>query len=661
MNKSIVNLKKLNGIPHLFFVSLLMTIFSGNLFATDTLKVSELKNKIQLSEIPNIKIASFKEEISFDQKIKLGFFKKYTQDYPLINRYHLIRFYLKNDYNHISHIYLNTSHNDRLTLYCFQNNQLQSKNYSGYLMSEKKLFLQPLKGINGAQLPPNSTCLLYLEWQSLMGYHQINNLTIFNEPILLKEINEIHETGILTYNFNIFFFGAIIFIFLFVFFLFYFNPHPIYFYYALYLFSVLLFALPSLKNTSILEDVFFLNTKFFYYLHEPTLFIFPLFYGVFILKLFEINPTNYPKIYRFIITTNTILFIYIIFLLIDIHFFDFAFREILYSTSRFYVQIVSLVLLFLLFYIESPYKKLIITGNLIFITLGIMAFIMDDILSIKLTLQGYRVNYFVLLKIGILSEILFFGMALGKRMYIIEKNKEHYFKHYIEQEEIKNKLQERINHLKIESLSAQFNPHFIFNCLNSIQYLILSNETEKASNFVTKFSNLIRKILDTIRSETISLQNELNLCKLYLEIEKERLNHIFVFSITISDDVFIENIIVPPLILQPFLENAIWHGLQPSKEMLKELSICINPLTKNKAEIIIFDNGIGVNGNIMAEKKSISHGMDITFERITSFNNINKYTINTCTISPFPPNGNGGTKIIITIQSNAKNEICNIR
>ena len=166
------------------------------------------------------------------------------------------------------------------------------------------------------------------------------------------------------------------------------------------------------------------------------------------------------------------------------------------------------------------------------------------------------------------------------------------------------------------------NPHFIFNCLSSINRFILKNETEAASNYLTKFSRLIRTVLTNSKKPFISLEDELEMLRLYLEMEKLRFKDSFDYSITFINAIDDGNVFLPPLLLQPFAENAIWHGLMHKEGQGKlefELSIDDRVLT-----CAISDNGIGrIKAAALRSKsaeKQKSLGLQITKERLALLN-----------------------------------------
>ncbi len=171
-------------------------------------------------------------------------------------------------------------------------------------------------------------------------------------------------------------------------------------------------------------------------------------------------------------------------------------------------------------------------------------------------------------------------------------------------------------------MRSQMNPHFIFNSLNSIKLYIISNEKDKAVYYLNKFSKLIRTILANSKEKEITLADELATMELYLNIENIRFANKINYEVNISEDIDADAIKMPSLILQPFLENAIWHGLS-LKEGEKKLIINVLKSTEDKAIIEITDNGIGRkrSGEIKAQKtlNQTSIGIELTTERLQNF------------------------------------------
>ena len=197
------------------------------------------------------------------------------------------------------------------------------------------------------------------------------------------------------------------------------------------------------------------------------------------------------------------------------------------------------------------------------------------------------------------------------------------FNQISEREAIKTSLNKRIAEVKMEALRAQMNPHFMFNALTSINLFVLKNDTDAASFYLNKFSKLMRDVLDHSRSELITVEEEINTLKLYVEIEKMRFKENFTFKFDIDPEARLNEFKIPPLIIQPYVENAIWHGLKNKKEGEALLTIKVFEDAKY-FNIIVEDNGIGRDkakeikeSNIIRHK---SHGLKLTEERIKYFN-----------------------------------------
>jgi sensor histidine kinase YesM len=186
-----------------------------------------------------------------------------------------------------------------------------------------------------------------------------------------------------------------------------------------------------------------------------------------------------------------------------------------------------------------------------------------------------------------------------------------------ESENSKVELQKEKTELEMQALRAQMNPHFIFNSLNSINRFILQKQGYEATEYLTKFSRLIRMILNSSSNASVSLAQDLDALKLYLELESLRFEKKFSYKIDCDSEVDTDFVQVPPMLLQPFVENAIWHGLM-NKEGEGHLWISIN---QQDATLIctITDDGIGRKRAAELQEKSGKHksmGMKITESRI---------------------------------------------
>ncbi|WPU92231.1 histidine kinase [Mucilaginibacter sabulilitoris] len=220
--------------------------------------------------------------------------------------------------------------------------------------------------------------------------------------------------------------------------------------------------------------------------------------------------------------------------------------------------------------------------------------------------------------IGVLGLCLIFGVLI-RNAYLKRKNADHL--RQLTQNELQiEKLEntKKLAELEMQMLRTQMNPHFIFNSLNSINRFILQNNKTDAAEYLTKFSRLVRMILQNSQNTIITLEDELNALRLYLELEMLRFDNRFSYNLTIENDVDISMIKVPPLIIQPFVENAIWHGLMP-KETPGLVEIVITE-ADNMLITKVSDDGVGRAQAVPEENNHVknhrSYGIDLTTQRI---------------------------------------------
>jgi sensor histidine kinase YesM len=213
------------------------------------------------------------------------------------------------------------------------------------------------------------------------------------------------------------------------------------------------------------------------------------------------------------------------------------------------------------------------------------------------------------------------------------------YKRKRDQEQLTTGFQKQLAEAETKALRAQMNPHFIFNSLNSINSFVMDQKHEIASDYLIKFSKLIRLILDNSRSETISLEKELETLKLYVILEAARFDNRFKCVYKVAEDVDTTSIKIPPMLLQPFVENAIWHGLMHKEgegniiieismknEQLSDASEQSTDNSEQFLRITITDDGIGREKAAELKSKSAthkSHGLKVTSQRIEMMNRLN--------------------------------------
>ena len=224
---------------------------------------------------------------------------------------------------------------------------------------------------------------------------------------------------------------------------------------------------------------------------------------------------------------------------------------------------------------------------------------------------------------------------------------------YILYRQYQLKNEKKVLTLEQSMLRSQMNPHFLFNSLNSIKLYIINNEQKNAVHYLNKFSKLVRKILEASSLKEIPLAEELETVTLYMNIEDIRFSNEIDFTVRIDEGIDVQQVKIPSLILQPFLENALWHGLS-SKEGIKKVDLHVSRYGDGFIYISITDNGVG---RIAAQKikegkvlKRKSVGIDITKERLANFSKDFQNSFEVEMVDLYDDEGNAiGTRVILRI------------
>ncbi|WP_461533085.1 histidine kinase [Sinomicrobium sp.] len=317
--------------------------------------------------------------------------------------------------------------------------------------------------------------------------------------------------------------------------------------------------------------------------------------------------------------------------------------------------------------IQSPVKGFFIAGSLFYLVGSVIASVRYSDLEVPFR-AFYDLSSTSYFQLGILFQALFFALALGERVVFLHQEHDRGQRVLIEQlsvqervvseanRQLEEEIQLRVNEIiaikedlqeqerkrlaaeyernlirsEIQAKQAQINPHFIFNNLNAIKYLILQQESGKAIKYLVRFSRFIRAVLDRAEEDIIPLERELMMVYDYLELEKKRFNDDFTFRI--ENHIDNSGCYIPPLLLLPFIENAIWHGLLTSEKEEKQLLITVGN-TCPGIKITIEDNGVGRDRILSGTSGKIqgSMGIPLTRERIRLFNHNNndkKITLN---------------------------------
>lgn len=393
-------------------------------------------------------------------------------------------------------------------------------------------------------------------------------------------------------------------------------------------------------------------------LAEPMALISFAFYVFFANSLLEVKAQN-KKIARFLNTLAISCLGYSIFYILTFKFI-YPFEPYLFSVVRlilFPVCIYGLVWIYRS--IQSPVKFYFIIGSIAYFLGALIASFRYIDLPFPYHLIGNLTSsaYF---EIGILLQALFFAMALGQRIVILHEEKLASDQALIEQlrknhkisldtnkalevevksrvseliqvkEDLQEKEKERLKadlmNSEIRAKQAQVNPHFIYNSMNALKYMIQQNHNKEAVSYLVRFSRMVRALLEETEEETIPLTKEIEYIQNYLELEKERFKG-FQYSIEIDKNIPIHTIPIPPLLLQPLAEQTIWDYLSSNEDNLKKLRIL---LTQREDNIIISIYNEGLH-NLHTSKIEDRDGIKLARERIDLFNKQStKYHIELC-------------------------------
>lgn len=451
--------------------------------------------------------------------------------------------------------------------------------------------------------------------------------------------------------------GAILLLLFIVSFVFFNTRRRIYLYYSLFLFFSLVYALTSLREVTSMHSTFFTflhgNLRF----TESTTILSFAFYIFFSIPLIDLQ-IQAPKIAKALQIFGLLCIGYSMSYFILFTFIN-AYHIYIFITTRIIIFTVAAHYLIQLYiHTKSPVRTFFIIGSICY-------FIGSVIASLRFTTeQLFPVSFYDLsapayFQIGILLQALFFALAMGEKVVIQHKELNTQQRAQINQlateekwtkelnKQLEDEIEARVNevisireHLEeqerkrinaehernmlkseIQIKQAQVNPHFIFNSLNAIKYLILQNENKKAIKYLVTFSRFIRGVLEQANTDIISLESEIAITNDYLELEKKRFDENFNVYITKDLPSDMNNYYTPPFLLQPFIENAIWHGLLPSTKREKNLSIQIKS-KENRIIIVIEDNGVGRNHNIKKShsKDTGSLSIELTLNRLELFN-----------------------------------------
>ncbi|RPA67114.1 hypothetical protein EF405_16735 [Cyclobacteriaceae bacterium YHN15] len=460
------------------------------------------------------------------------------------------------------------------------------------------------------------------------------------------------------------------------------NRENFYLFYSIYAFINAVNLIKRVKGVFV-EDIYNAWPEFFIHANFPIQFTSYLVFSFFIMEILNFRK-HYPKFRSFFTKYAFVISIIFGILVAGRYLWDG------YDLMRgFYILIfMPITLLFTLYGIylvvgiPEKVKYYILTG---FLVLGIFTSLLAFLTFGKDV--SFTNKYYYLFYIPVLVENFLYTFALAIKQREVYNEKISIQKDLYEQLEMNEKLRSQLNEklkeelvikeekiysleadakeqrigklkadyekeitlLHLQSLRNQMNPHFIFNALNSIKVYLIENDKENAVTYLNKFAKLIRMVLESSRMFSIPLGEELDIARLYVSLESIRFEKSIRFELNVDEDIDLLNTKVPPLILQPFLENAIWHGLTSKKGEKRIVLKVMND--EGNLIVSIKDNGIGrkKSEELMVNKsiKKQSLGIKLNSERLRYFNDSENVNYHFEILDHNAQSGQEGTEVVL--------------
>lgn len=471
---------------------------------------------------------------------------------------------------------------------------------NGYYFSNNKA-VHPLACMYALKIPPQSNTTLTVQVQGRFKKEHIR-LELYDAAYLNLYPPPLLTQLFASASFQLVFFGAVLFVIVFSLIQYFLVKEKAYIFYAIYIIGICAYFLREFEKFSPELSLFFtyypsLDKHF----ETPIAVYIYCTYILFLIRFLDIKKYH-PTYYRI---SRYIFLMFIIYLLVDKLLWFLVDPSIsiqFYYIFRAACLFAGLYYGYLLLSIKTQLSIYVMAGTTcLLIGVGINLYYSYQLRVGLYSIQGFWDYPQTYTQLGTIIEIVFFSVGLGykNRMEIVEKNQ-----------------------ALLKAMRSQMNPHFIFNCLNSIKALIYKKDTQNAVRYLTQFAKLFRKVLQHSDKTLVTLEEELNMSKLYLNMEQLRFKDQFEFSISTAADLSLDQVLVPPMVFQPYLENALWHGLL-HKYGERRLAISIEKRADN-IYCLIDDNGIG-RAKAMQLKRNKnnqqkSYGMQLARNRLAYHN-----------------------------------------
>jgi signal transduction histidine kinase len=561
------------------------------------------------------------ESLTLEEVSKKPGWQTLTREYQTPqNRAIWLRFYLRNHFSTSQKYFIRNPDNEQSDYYILRKNKQAISFSNGEFVSTWGANRNELLGVNTFTLAGGETIELYIRASNHEGLVPFLRLfpqrairatyALLNEKRYESWLNNYYAHNLEELQIRTFYQGGLGIILVIAFLIFYRNRHEkIYLYYLLYVLAAFGFTLFKSRSFTYIGQLLGFVPMIKFYAAETIMWLGFAVYLLFITELLDLQE-NHNQLFKFLRRLAGIFAVYslvvFVWLLLTN---DSGLQLWIFNNSRIpFFLLYTGILVYIARNVRSSMLKYLIIGNGLLIVFSIIAWLKGGIFNQQHWFGVF--NHLFTLALGILLEIIVFALAIAKK---------------IEQERnIKTELEQKTMQIEMMALRSQMNPHFLFNSLNSIRYMVLVNDNESASDYLSKFSKLLRMILSHSEKHVIRLSEELVALRLYLDIEKRRFGDHFSYSVMIDEQIEAEALQIPPMLLQPFVENAIWHGLMTSTRTDKRIEIFIKKINDAMVEFLIKDNGIGrIRANelkVRSMKNHQSKGTEITNQRVELFN-----------------------------------------
>ncbi|MFY7911362.1 MAG: sensor histidine kinase [Emticicia sp.] len=627
------------------FVVICLLIANNALAVGDTLRLTDNKSS-NLYEKSYVLVADNNQTLESVKKNTKWLLLK--PDFkPEKNKTIWLHFFVENETDATQPIFIRNPDNEISEYYVFENKKLINKLTNGEFISTWGMNENHLVGVDSFSIKGRKTIEVFIKasnYQGLLPFLRLfpqKNLRISyflkTEKNQSRWFNQYYLHNLNELQIRVFYQGGLGVIFIIILLIYNRNrSEKLYRYYLFYVLSAFAFTLIKSRSFTYVGKIVGIIPIIKIHGGEAIMWLGFAAYLVFIAELLDLHK-NQDKLYQFIkITSKAFIFYGIGIFLWLILTNDSGLQAKLFIVTRIPLILVYIgILVFTAKKVRSSMVKYVLVSNGILIVFGLIAWLKAGFLNQQVWYGIF--NHLFTLPFAILLEIIVFALAIAKKIG--------------DERQAKNALEKKAIEVEMMALRSQMNPHFVFNSLNTVRYFVLSDQKEKAKNYLAKFSKLLRTILSYSKENTISLRNELEAIKLYIDVELGRFESNFFYSINIDEEIELDSVMIPPLLLQPFVENAIIHGLRNSDKTERILAIKVSQTYEKHLEISIVDNGVGrTKANEIQYKQDVLHksfGTTITNQRIELFNQSYAKQIKVETIDLVDESG---TKVIIQIK-----------